>query len=109
MGRRHYSLDERRMIAAGDFFTEAELRAKPWLRRTADKFAAEFAKSAGITPDPNNRPMSAKRRTEIEAMVQVCAHCGEPGDERSALDGNSYHPECAEAWAAEVAARKTRP
>ena len=42
----------------------------------------------------------------VEAMVQVCGYCTEPADGRSPIGDDGYHPECAEAWAAEVAARK---
>lgn len=89
-----YSMTEKREIAAGGFFTEAELRAKPWLRRLQQAPDPDRR-------DPNNRPVSA----EALRMVPVCAYCYEPGDERSALAptgrGDDMHPECDEAWVAE--------
>jgi hypothetical protein len=100
---RGFSTEERRAIANGEFFTAAELAAKPHLRRYAGRYAT---RAPGQPADPNDRPMTAKERAAVEAMVQVCAYCREPGDDRSALDDDSYHPECAEAWAQEVAARK---
>lgn len=91
------SMTEKQQIAAGCFFTEAELRAKPWLRR--------LQVAGSPAGDPNSRPVSAEARR----MVPVCAYCYQPGDERSALvptaRNDHMHPECDQAWTAELAAR----
>lgn len=96
-----YSAGERAQIAAGTFFTDAELRAHPGLGRTVQPPAA-----ARPAADPNNRPVSAEARR----MVPVCAYCYEPGDEKSGLvktTRNDYmHPECDEARTAELTARQ---
>jgi hypothetical protein len=83
-------MSDREQIAAGCFFTEAELRAKPHLRR--------LAKPAPLAPrDPNNAPPSVEARKAAEGHG-VCAYCWEPGDDRSALvlqaDLYYRHPEC---------------
>jgi hypothetical protein len=92
-------ITEEQQIAAGCFFTEAELNAKPHLRRL--QVAASPAAS-----DPNSRPPSREARQ----MVPVCAYCYQPGDERSALvqtaRNDHMHPECDAARTAELAARK---
>jgi len=93
-------MSDRAQIARGDFYTEAELRAVP-SRRHAGRIVAPGADRS----DPNSRPMTAARRRELEALVAVCGHCWEPGDERSQLGDDGMHPECAEAWAVERAAR----
>jgi hypothetical protein len=81
------------MIARGEFFTEAELAAKPHLRR--------LARSPESTrTDPNNRPPSMEAR-KLAATPGVCAYCWEPADERSALNASAMHGECQEAWDAE--------
>lgn len=96
-----YSAEERRQIAAGEFFTAAELRAKPGLGRTIQAPATEPART-----DPNSRPVSKEARE----MAPVCAYCFEPGDERSQLietaRHDQMHPECDEAFTAEAEARK---
>jgi hypothetical protein len=86
--RRH--MTDAEQIAAGCFFTEAELRAKPHLQR--------LARSASPGPrDPNTLPVSAEARRMAEGPG-VCAWCYEPGDERSDLveqpDHFFRHPEC---------------
>lgn len=103
MPRNAFTPAERAAIARGDFFTTAELAAKPHLRSLAAKYAPA---ATGQRSDPNDRPMTAAQRREIEALIPVCFYCREPGDDRSALDDDGYHPECADAWAAEVASRK---
>ena len=88
-----YSKSERQMIAAGVFFTDAELRANPRLARP------QVAAAAPAAADPNSRPVSKAARE----MTPVCAYCYEPGDERSALVETArhdyMHPECDEAAA----------
>lgn len=95
-----YSAEERAAIARGEFFTAAELRAHPGLGRGVkiDTLPGQLAR------DPNTLPVSAEARAVV-AAGGVCAYCWEPGDERSALNGNAMHPECQEAWDAERAAR----
>jgi hypothetical protein len=87
-------------IAAGVFFTAAELAAKPWLRRKAT-----------ITPasrrDPNSQPASAEAMA-LASTPGVCAYCWELPDERSALADSGQgpmHEECQAAWDAERATR----
>ena len=94
-----YSADERAAIARGEFFTRAELAARPGLGRSITTTAP--AAPAG---DPNNRPPSAQARAAA-ASHGVCSWCYEPGDETSALtevDHHGYteymHPECDTAW-----------
>jgi hypothetical protein len=95
-------MSDRQQIAAGCFFTEAELAAKPHLRRLATVTPAGHV-------DPNTRAVSAEARKLAEGNG-VCAYCYEPGDDRSALveqaDHSFRHPECQEAWDAELAARR---
>ena len=95
---RHLDMSDAAQIARGEFYTEAELRAVPSRRRAGLVAGPDRG-------DPNNRPMSAARRRELDALVAVCGYCGEPGDERSRLGDDGMHPECAEAQAAERAAR----
>lgn len=98
-----YTSEERRQIAAGQFFTPAELAAKPWLGRT-------ITATPGLERrvDPNTRPVSAEVR-KLDESDGVCAYCYEPGDERSALvqQGDHFfrHPECQDAMEAERSAR----
>lgn len=99
---RGYTAEDRAAIARGEFYTDAELRAKPWLARNQARYATT---PPGQPADPNNRPMTAARRAELDAMVPVCFYCGEPGDTRSALGDDGYHPECAEAWNLERSTR----
>jgi hypothetical protein len=82
-------MSEAQQIAAGVFYTDAELAAKPWLRRRAQ------SDTCGRR-DPNTVPMTAARRAELDALVCVCAYCWEPGDERSALGIDGMHDECRE-------------
>lgn len=85
---------DRIMIARGEFYTEAELRAVP-----SRRFAAQAAPVRAA--DPNDRPVSAAARALADS-VGVCAWCYEPGDARSRLVpvqtsdvGTEYrHPEC---------------
>lgn len=97
-----YSASERLEISQGGFFTEAELKAKPWLRDL-------FVLPNPAATDPNSRPASKEAR-DMYASGGVCAYCLEPGDDRSALiktaRNDHMHPECDEAWTAELAARK---
>jgi hypothetical protein len=90
-----FSAAERMAIARGEFFTESELRARPWLGRSVIQGAA----MPGRRVDPNTRPVSAEARKLAETHG-VCAWCWEPGDDRSALvlqDDHRYrHPECQE-------------
>jgi hypothetical protein len=92
-----YSAQERRDIAAGQFFTPGELRAKPWLGRSVVDAAA--AAAPGGRTDPNNRPVSAEAKALAETPG-VCAWCHEPGDDQSSLilqnDHFYRHPECQE-------------
>lgn len=99
---RGFNAAERAAIARGEFFTNAELAAKPHLRRLGVQFAQP---GTGARSDPNERPMSAAQRRELDAMVAVCGYCHEPGDDRSALGNDGMHPECSEAWADEIANR----
>jgi hypothetical protein len=82
---------DRAQIAAGQFWTAAELRAVPSRRRAAQPAATAAA-------DPNTAPASAQARAAA-ASPGVCAWCYEPGDARSALElqpaGDYRHPECA--------------
>ena len=87
-------------IARGEFFSEAELREKPHLRRLSH--LPDPART-----DPNSRPVSAEVRKLAEGPG-MCAYCYEQGDGRSALGADGMHPECSEAWAAELAARKAQ-
>lgn len=87
-------MSDRTQIARGEFYTQAELRAKPWLARQ------QQAPASGPR-DPNTRPASAEARALAE-QPGVCGYCLEAADERSALDeGTGRHPECDEAWQAE--------
>jgi hypothetical protein len=98
-----YDASERAAILAGDFFTPAELRARPWLGRTV---LADAARNLpGHAADPNTRPMTARDRAAVEAMTQVCAYCSEPADVRSAIGDDGMHPECSAAWDAARQAR----
>lgn len=102
-GGRPYSPAERAAIARGEFFTAAELAARPWLGKTV--IASELAKQPGQPADPNTRPMTRAERAAVDAMVQVCGYCHEPGDDKSAIGDDGMHPECATAWKQERAAR----
>lgn len=102
-----YSAQERRDIAAGQFFTPGELRAKPWLGRSVVDAAA--AAAPGGRTDPNNRPVSAEAKALAETPG-VCAYCWEGPDARSGIGphGDSIQPmhdECHEAWQQERNAR----
>lgn len=92
-----YSAEERAAIARGEFFTTAELAARPGLGHSVRAATPAVA----VRRDPNSRPVSA----EAKAMVEVCAYCYEPGDERSNLVETArhdlMHPECDRAWEAE--------
>lgn len=91
-------MSDRAQVARGDFYTDAELRAKPWLARQQQA-------GSPVRSDPNNRPASAEARA-LAAQPGVCGYCLEPGDERSALaEETGRHPECDEAWQAERAER----
>ena len=76
-------------IAAGTFFTDAELRARPGLG------AAVRAAGGG-----------RRGAVAVGRVTEVCDWCGEPGDGTSALagqaDGRSRHPECEQDRAAEA-------
>jgi hypothetical protein len=93
-------MTDREQIAAGTFYTAAELAAKPWLARTART-------SPEAHRDPNTRPVPAEVKRLADSLG-VCAWCSEPGDETSALtevDHHGYteymHPECDTDWHAE--------
>lgn len=101
-GGQPYSAAERRAILAGEFFTGAELAARPWLGRTVLADAARTA-GPGQRRDPNTVPMTRAERAAVEALVPVCGLCHEPGDDRSALTDRGVHPECEAAWQAERA------
>lgn len=99
-----YSAADRAAIARGEFFTAAELAARPGLGRSIRDAAA----TAGGAPrrDPNDAPVSQAAR-DMAASGGVCACCYEPGDGRSALgEEDAMHDECREAWREEVAARR---
>ena len=90
-----YSARERVAISRGQFFTPAELAARPWLGRTVTTDPVQAYR------DPNKRPVSAQAVKDAESPG-VCSWCQEPGDDRSALvEVNLYgygeyrHPECA--------------
>lgn len=97
-----FSAEEKAAIARGEFFTSAELAARPWLGSTVK------VTPAAVRSDPNSRPPS-REACAMAASGGVCAYCYEPGDDRSALvetvRHDFMHPECDEAWQAERAAR----
>lgn len=91
-------MSDRAQQARGEFYTAAELKAKPWLARQAQ--VPEAARR-----DPNSRPASAEARAMAEDDG-LCDYCREPGDKRSQLQpygphGTMRHPECNSAWDAE--------
>jgi hypothetical protein len=95
-----WSAEERAAIARGEFFTPAELAAKPWLGRDIVKAAAQGTERR----DPNLAPVSREVQ-ELAESQGVCAYRWEPGDDRSELievNHHGYteymHPECDEAW-----------
>lgn len=86
-------MSDREQIAAGVFYTDAELAAKPWLRS-----------KAVITParqrDPNTGPVSAEAKA-LAATPGVCAYCWELPAGRSGLADSGQgpmHEECQAAW-----------
>ena len=95
-----YSAEERRAIARGEFFTEAELAARPGL----GKSVLRSLPSGQTRVDPNTRSVSAEVRKAAESNG-VCSFCWEPGDDRSEIvlqaDHSFRHPECQEALDAE--------
>lgn len=90
-------MSDRAQIARGEFYTSAELRARPWLARQAQA-------PASTRSDPNNRPVSREVAAQAGSNG-VCAWCHEPGDEVSELIETAahdfMHPECDEAWTVE--------
>jgi hypothetical protein len=93
-------MSDKAQIAAGIFYTDAELRANPRLRSQAQA-------AAPVRRDPNSAPPT---RAAVEAIASggVCGYCYQPGDQRSALvdlGHGSMHPECEAVWVGELAGR----
>lgn len=102
MSPARYTAEERRQIARGEFFTDAELAARPGLGASI-----RAAAIPGGRRDPNSAPSSGAA-VEMAASEGVCAWCYEPSDERSQLAPfniggvpTAMHPECREYLAAE--------
>lgn len=99
-----YTAEERRQIARGEFFTDAELAARP---RLGASIRADAAAAAGSHRDPNSAPPS-RAAVEMAASEGVCAYCHETSDERSHLTPfqvggvpTLMHPECQSVRSAE--------
>jgi len=88
-------------IAAGTFFTDAELRARPGLG-AAVRAAGGGRRGAAVRAAGGGR----RGAVAVGRVTEVCDWCGEPGDGTSALagqaDGRSRHPECEQDRAAEA-------
>jgi len=71
-GGRGYSARERAQIAAGTFFTEAELRRNPRLGQSVIR-AEQERQASGRTSrrDPNNAPPSAEARKMLAEMEEL--------------------------------------